>query len=92
MIQNPNLNILNDNPLSIQIGRTIININVKLPCSIFRCLFKKYASKKNLIDYQILNQKFISRQNHNNIKIQNESVDSEYYITDHLETEKVNLK
>ncbi len=67
-----------------------MNINIKLPCIVFGCLLKKSPNNKNEINYQMLNEKFISKQNHTNIKIQSESFDSENYITEQLETEKVN--
>lgn len=89
LIQNPKLNILQDRPLSIQIGRTILNFNVKLPCSVFGCLFRNSNKELKAIDYQFLNLKSVSRQNHNNIKIQNEEEESEYSFTEELETEKV---
>jgi len=88
LIQNPKLNILHDHQLSIQIGRTILNFIVKMPCSVLGCLFKK-SNKKKATDYQILNHNFLSKQNHNNIKIQEEEEESEYSFTENLETDKV---
>lgn len=89
LVQNPKLNILNHSPLSIQIGRTILNFTLKPPCGFFRC-FSKKSSKNKTLDYQILNNKFVNKENFNNIKIQNETEESDYYsITEHLETEKV---
>jgi hypothetical protein len=89
LIQNPKLNILHDHQLSIQIGRTILNFIVQMPCTLFGCLFKKSNKKKKDMDYQILNQNFLSKQNHNNIKIQEEEEESECSFTEHLETDKV---
>jgi len=90
LIQNPKLSVLFDYPLSIQTGRTILNFQIKPPCNIFSCLFKNSNKKQKAIDYQFLNTKCISKQNHNNIKIQNEEEESVYSFSEHLETERVN--
>lgn len=89
LVQSPCLNILHESPLSIQIGRTVINLAVKQPCGFFKCFFKNSQNKNNSDDYQALNHMHVSRQNHNHIKVQLEEEESEYSITEQLETHKV---
>lgn len=89
LVQSPCLTILHESPLSIQVGRTIINLAVKPPCGFFKCFFKKSKNKNNHNDYQALNQLYVNRKNHNHIKVQLEEEESVYSITEHLDTQKV---
>jgi hypothetical protein len=91
LIQNPDMRIINNFPLSFQIGRSIFNLSVKFPCSIFSC-FK--TSQNSIIedDYQNLNEPFVKKENNNIIKIQEPNDDeSDCFssVNNNLETERV---
>ncbi len=92
LIQNPYLKIINNFPLSFQIGRSIFNLSIKYPCSIFSC----FKISQNLIieeDYQNLNEPFVKIENNNIIKIQeppDDESDCFSSVNNNLETERVN--
>lgn len=90
LIQNPELRIINNFPLSFQIGRSIFNLSVKYPCTLFSC----FSKKSNLLvddDYQNLNFPFVRKENNNVIKIQDIDDESDIFssVNNNLETERV---
>lgn len=69
-------------------------LNIKYPCSLFSCFSNNSRNKKSLDNnYQSFNKLYVNRENHDTIKIQNDSEESDYYSnTEHFETEKVKIK
>ena len=90
LIQNPEMRIINNFPISFQIGRSIFDISIKYPCSIFPCF--KTPNIAITEDYQNLNFPFVKMENNNVIKIQetdNDESDCFSSVNNNLETERV---
>jgi pSer/pThr/pTyr-binding forkhead associated (FHA) protein len=90
MIQNPKMQILSDNVLPIQIGKSFIQFFIKKPFSLFSC-FSTNKKKEKGLDYQILNSKNLNFENNNFIKIHNDDtiVDDEDEGVDGLPSNKM---
>ena len=85
------MRIINNFPLSFQIGRSIFNLSVKYPCTIFPCFRAPNLSVDD--DYQNLNFPFVKMENNNVVKIQeidNDESDCFSSVNNNLETERVN--
>jgi hypothetical protein len=68
LMQSPRLNILENQTLPVQIGRSYFTFDVKKPFSIFSCLCSSKKCTSN-IDYQSLNAKYIFHDKCKNMKI-----------------------
>ncbi len=67
LLQNPNIPVLFDQPLGLQVGRTFIHLAMKKAFKLFSCICSSIKNEKNL-DYQILNSKHINFEKINNVK------------------------
>ena len=68
LMQSPRLNILENQTLPVQIGRSYFTLDIKKSFSIFSCLCSSKKSTSNT-DYQSLNSKFIFIDKCKNMKV-----------------------
>ena len=72
MLQHPLLPVIVDNPICLQVGRTMVNFSLLRPWSLCSCFNKK----NYLINYSYINRKFIPYDKLLNVKVMNKLTES----------------